>query len=158
MGKQVLASQLHFYTDACFQACAGYMGSRWFTICFPDDWHKFGITFLEMFPIVAAMAIFGHKFANHRVLFHSDNQAAVFIINKQSSRSPRIMKLVSQLVLLALRHNVQFFAQYLPGLQNERADKQSRLQVTPADLHNWGMSPDPEPIPLQFQPSSWSGQ
>ena len=67
----------------------------------------YGITFSELYPILVALYLFGTVLRNCKVAFHSDN-AAVYIINKQSSCSPRLKKLVRQLVLQALHLNVKF--------------------------------------------------
>ena len=82
MSKQIHSPDFHLYMDASFKVGASFMGSSWFVIEYPTDWSTFGITFLELFPIVAALFIFGKKLANHSILLHSDNQAATSIINR----------------------------------------------------------------------------
>jgi uncharacterized membrane protein len=42
------------------------------------------ITFLEMFPIVVAINIWGASLKNKKILFHNDNQAVVAILNKKT--------------------------------------------------------------------------
>ena len=155
--KTMTSPQLHFYTDASFKAGAGYLGKRWFCIHYPQDWKHYGITFLELFPIVAALFIFGQKLTNHKIQFHTDNAAAVTIINLQTSRSPKIMKLVRQMVLVALRCNILFSAAHIPGLENSKADALSRLQVTQVQLLQLGMNLRPEIVPQNMLPANWMG-
>ncbi len=156
--EKLHSPELHLFTDASFQAGAGYMGSKWFVVQYPEPWHVYGITFLELFPIVLAIHLFGDKFRNKRLVFHTDNQACVFIINKQTSKSPRIMKLVRQLVLFTLERNIKVSAVHVPGVQNSKADILSRLQVTPQLLQQWGMEKCPQQIPMQFRPRNWRGK
>ena len=65
---------------------------RWIQEAYPPDWvtmfdnHDIGITTLELYPIYVLIAMFGHNIRNSSVLFHSDNQGVVDIINKQSSK------------------------------------------------------------------------
>ncbi len=159
LSEQKLHSpELHLFTDASFQAGAGYMGDRWFVVQYPEAWHRYGITFLELYPIVLAVYLFGDRFRNKRLVFHTDNEACVYIINKQTSRSPRIMRLVRQLVLCTLRRNTKFSAIHVPGIQNSKADALSRLQVTPGQLKQWGMRKNPEVIPREFKPQNWRGR
>ena len=146
------------YTDASFMAGAGFFGRRWFIVKYPEAWHEYGITFLELYPIVVAVSLFGHCLRNKRVVFHTDNQAVVYIINKQTSRSPRLMRLVRQLVLLCLGYNLHFGAVHVPGVSNCMADSLSRLQVTSAMLKERGMNQCPEKIPAQMTPQNWKGK
>lgn len=62
----------------------------------------------------------------------SDNLSIVQVVNKQPSRDPLIMVLVRRLVLAAMKHNMQFQAEWLPGISNVVADRLSRFQITEA--------------------------
>jgi hypothetical protein len=83
-----------------------YFNHKWAQACWPKDWEEIGIlsdvTFLELFPVVAALFIWGSELKNKNILFHVDNQAVVTIINKKSSKSPRVMSLVRKMVLVCL--------------------------------------------------------
>jgi hypothetical protein len=63
--------------------------------CWSNSWISSGIltdiTFLELFPVVIALNIWGESLRNINFLFHIDNQANVSIINKKSSRFPRVI-------------------------------------------------------------------
>ena len=93
---------------------------------------------------------------NRRVLFFTDNEALVHVINRQSCRDRDLMFFVRELVLVCLRHNVHFKAKHTPGLQNKLADSLSRLQLqafrqlAPAHMH-----PFPTEIPHHLQPLNW---
>ncbi len=72
----------------------GTYGSFWIQGSWPEHWKKSHIAILEVYPILALVNTFGHKFANSAIVFHCDNQAVVEIINKQSSKDPNIMAII----------------------------------------------------------------
>ena len=111
------SSTLDLYTDAA--ASKGYgvvFGKHWFGGAFPVAWHSFNITFLELFPIVLAIHIWGSSMTNCCVLFFTDNAALVDIINKQTSKHKLVMILLRDLVLSCLRYNILFRARHVSGL------------------------------------------
>ena len=92
--------RLGLYTDAA--ASKGYgaiFGRHWFGSTFPTEWKDFNITFLELFPIVLAVHIWGSHMSDRCVLFFTDNSALVDIINKQTSKHKSVMVLLLDLVL-----------------------------------------------------------
>ena len=117
------SSTLELDTDAA--ASKGYsavFGKHWFGDALPDAWHSFNSTFLELFPIVLAVHIWGSTMTNRCVLFFTDNAALVDIINKQTSKHKLVMVLLRDLVLSCLHYNILFRAWHVPGLQNSQAD------------------------------------
>jgi hypothetical protein len=87
------------------------------------------ITFLELFPVVIALNIWGESLRNRFVLFHIDNQAVMSIITKKSSRSPRVMSLVRKLVFACLKFNILIKTEHIPGNLNSLADSLSRCDL-----------------------------
>ena len=93
---------------------------------------------------------------NQRVMFFTDNEALVHVINKQSCKDKDVMFFVRKLVLVCLSHNILFRAKHIPGIRNDLADAISRLQVptfkrlAPAYMHHL-----PTAIPLHLQPLNW---
>ena len=125
-------TQFQFYTDAA--------GSVGFGISFQNKWAQgrwpveilaknYSIAFLELFPIVVGIQLWGTQLANTKVLFWSDNQTVVHVVNALTSKCAHIMKLVRMLVVLCLEHNILFKARYVPGSRNEIADSLSRFQM-----------------------------
>ena len=80
------------------------------------------ITFLELFPVVVALCIWGEQLKNKKVIFNIDNQSVVHIINKKSSKSVRVMSLVRHLVLSTLQYNIMTKALHISGISNKIAD------------------------------------
>jgi hypothetical protein len=73
-----------FYTDATkSKGFGGVYGSRWFYGSFPDDWKVMNIMTLEFYPIILALEIWGSLWKNHCILFFTDNEALVSVINKE---------------------------------------------------------------------------
>ena len=85
------SEKLHLYTDA-----AGSIGygavykTHWFCGMWLDALKDCYITFKELCPIVLAVETWGNMFNNSSIIFHSDNQAVVYIINKQTCRDPLV--------------------------------------------------------------------
>lgn len=129
-----LSSQsLQLYTDAASTiGCAGVFKSEWFAFRWTPPFKKHHINTLELFPIVVAVEIWGHKMKIHKITFFSDNEATVYVINKQSSKDTDMMKLIRRLVLLSLKYNILFRAQFVAGVYNTTADQLSRFNFQTA--------------------------
>ena len=148
---------LHLYTDASGSLGFGAIfGTQWFYGRWPDSWKGFNIAVLEFFPILLSILIWGGSMRNQRILFFTDNEAVVHVINRSSCRNPRLMFFVRHLVLACLKYNILFRARHVPGVHNPLADSLSRLQVQRfRKLATQYMQPIPTVIPLTLQPQSW---
>ena len=147
----VSSDSIKLYTDAAYtEGFAAVLGSRWFKGTFPDIWQSYNIAVLELFPIVAALELWGQYMANHSVLFLTDNQAVVEVINKQSAKNCHLMRLLRRLVVTALKFNVYFKAKHIPGKTNVVADKLSRFQEAAArQMAQWlQLRPTGIPAPI----------
>lgn len=128
--EPILSTDIRLFTDA--SATFGYgavFNNKWFYGRFPSTWKCVNITFLELYPIVVAALVWGKAWKNHSIVFITDNQALVAILNKKTSKVKSIMHLVRILVLHCLRNNIEFKSNHLPGHLNCQADALSRLQV-----------------------------
>ena len=132
--KQIWQNSTHLslYTDSALRyGFAAVFDHRWAY----GKWENSGdyhITLLELYPIVLSVYLWGDLMANTCVLFYSDNQAVVDILNKQSSKDPTIMILVRKFVLLCLKFNILFKLKHVPGVNNTVADMLSRFQISEA--------------------------
>ena len=100
-------SVLHLYTDA--SGSLGYgavFGSMWFHGPWPAHWVGHNITLLELYPIVAALHVWGPLLRDSRLMLHTDNMALVHILNAQTSKDATIMILVRKLVVACMMNNV----------------------------------------------------
>lgn len=147
---------LELFTDAAGSKGYGAIfGNHWLCGEWPDDWKSLNIAFLEFFPIVIALHVWGTHMTDRCVMFTTDNAALVDIINRQTSKHPLIMMLVRDLVLSALKHNILFRARHIPGINNTRADLISRLQVDQFKQIAPGMDEAPTLVPENLKPRSW---
>ena len=99
------SSQLQFFTDAAASCGFGiYFSGRWAQSKWPVQSNAAGrsIAFLELFPIVVSLQLWGESLRNRRALFWSDNTAVVSVINSQSASCSELMKLVRELVVIIL--------------------------------------------------------
>jgi hypothetical protein len=75
-----------------------YFQGKWAQVCWPTimggQRDPVDITFLELFPVVISVHIWGIHLENKRIIFNVDNQAVVAIVNKKSLKSNRVMTLV----------------------------------------------------------------
>ena len=126
------AADLQLYTDASGEiGFGGFLSGSWFQDRWPEIVLREGrsIAWKEFFPIVVAVVLWGHKMQGKRIMLRSDNTAVVEIINKQTSKCPRIMRLMRFFVLQCLKQNVSFKASHISGKSNHIADALSRFQM-----------------------------
>ena len=89
---------LQLYTDASGTLGFGAIfGKNWCYGEWADSWRHRNIAFLEFYPIVLSLHLWGHEMQNRRVLFFTDNEALVHVINKQSCRDKDLMFFVREL-------------------------------------------------------------
>ena len=147
------SDNLHLYTDSSAEIGFGaFFGGHWTHGRWPLSVRsmKFSIAFLELFPIVLALRLWGSALRNKRVVLWSDNQAVVAIINRQTSRCPKIMKLVRTLVIRCLGLNIHFKARHVPGLDKGIADALSRFQMSRFRQLAPGADPTFTPLPADL--------
>ncbi len=126
------AEDIELYTDASGGiGFGGYLQGEWFQGKWPQNLNQGqrSIAWLELFPIVVAVVLWGDRLRGKRIVLRSDNEGVVIILNKQTSRCPEIMKLVRFLVLQCLKVNLAFTAKHIPGKLNNIADALSRFQM-----------------------------
>ena len=148
---------LQLFTDSAGGATMGgaaYFAGKWSFIQWPQEWSLKGIlsdiTFLELVPIFLAIYLWGSKLFKKRVIFYTDNEALVSILNHKTSKSSRIMHVLRQIILSSLKHNFDFKAAHIPGILNQISDSISRKQWTRFRKLAPKADPDPTPIPVVF--------
>ncbi|KAM4748862.1 uncharacterized protein WCC33_006262 [Rhinophrynus dorsalis] len=124
---------LELFTDAAGSFGFGaYFRGHWCVSEWPSEWSGSvlirNLTFLELFPIVVAVEVWGELFRNSRVVFWTDNIGVVHVVNRSTSASPPVLALLRFLVLRCLQLNISFRAKHVPGLENDIADALSRFQ------------------------------
>ena len=143
-------TSMHLHTDAAGSLGFGAIfGSHWFYGEWPVQCQSLNITFKELFPIVLAFDTWGHQLRNKCITVHSDNQAVVYILNKQSSKDFQIMNLVRHFVLYCMTYNILVKAQHIPGKANILPDLLSRLQIE--EFHKLAPNMDIDPTPFDLE-------
>ena len=80
----------------------------WFVLNWSAAQQPLSITYKELFPVVMATALWGHRWATKRVEFCSDNMAVVSVLRSGSFRDPNMMVLLRYLSLVAARNSFAF--------------------------------------------------
>ena len=118
--------------DACLTGAGGVYAGDWFHVAWKDcpDVASLHINHLEVLTLEPAAALFCEAWRDRLVTVYSDNQAAVGIINKGSTRNALVMRALRHVFWLSASYNFRIKAVYYPGVQNTLADRASRLQET----------------------------
>ena len=91
---------IQLFTDASGGVgFGGYLQGKWFQGKWPIAVKSNSIAWMEFFPILVVVTLWGNILKGKRIIFRSDNMSVISIINKQTSRSPKIMKLMRFFVL-----------------------------------------------------------
>ena len=106
-----------------------------------SQWH---INDQELLSIYLAALMWAPEWRDHHVIVASDNTTAVASINKGSSKSPVIMRMLRDLFWISAKFNFHLIAEFIPGLQNTLADAASRLKLEPLISEGLSMLPCPE--------------
>lgn len=129
-----LACDIDLYTDAAGSiGFGGYYNGQWFQSRWPSeislDNSDMSIAYMELYPIVIAAMLWGHRWSGKRIKFHCDNQTTVDIIRKGRSKSANIMTIMRRLTWCNFTNNCFITAVHIPGKLNNIADSLSRFQM-----------------------------
>ena len=146
---------LDLYTDSSGSIGYGSLfGSNWFNGEWSQNWQSKHITILELYPIVASIALWSSRLANKHLSIHTDNISLTYIINNMYSKDKEVMVLIRKLVVSCMSFNIHIRAHHIPGKYNILCDLLSRQQVSKfKSLAPWA-SPTPTQVPCQLLPHS----
>jgi hypothetical protein len=99
-----------------------FYNQEWFNGVWVETQVTQSIAYKELFPIVLAAHVWGQGWAKQHILFRSDNEAVVFMLNSRTSKVPELMRLLMSLLLAAARFNFTFSSLHIPGAHNSIAD------------------------------------
>ena len=109
------------------------------------------IALLELYPIVASLLIWGEELHDQCICLFSDNQSAVAMLAKGTSKCQYCQSLLRIFTVLSMSFNVDMQVKYIPGQFNEIAETLSRKQVN----HFRRLVPDVDPFPRQLPVTIW---
>ena len=127
-------------TDACQVGAGAFFRGDWAYWNFYVDLPTLAslhINYKECLCIVLAALRWAPQWQNKRILVLCDNQAAVAMINKGSTKNTQMMAFLRILFWLSASYNFRITAKYLPGKDNRLADCASRLHE-PQMMLQWG--------------------
>ncbi len=143
-----LEAEVEVSSDAAGSLGYGaFLKDSWFAGSWAPSQQQQSIAYKELFPVVIAAHVWGHQWCCKHVLFRSDNEAVVHMLNSRTSKISGLMQLLRSLLLAAARHCFSFAAQHVPGVTNQIDDALSRFpwqefrQLAPR------AHPHPTPIP-----------
>ena len=141
-------SDMALQTHSSLFGFGSIFGSKWFCSEWPEHLPAFpdgdlSMAFHELYPIVAAAILWGNLWTGKRVMFTTDNQAAMFIVRNGRSRCLPIMKLMKTLTWTAVVNNFYFSSRFIPMQSSGIADSLSRLSLQKFRL----LAPHADPIP-----------
>lgn len=129
------SSTIQLYTDSAGSpelGCGCFLNGEWSFFQWPEQWHSEqimkDITFLETVPVVLALCLRGNQLQFMKVLLRIDNEALVTLINKQTSKSKRLMQLVREFVLIVVVFGIIVRSLHITTHSNSVADSFSRKQ------------------------------
>ena len=120
------------------------MNGHWFGGSWAQSQQLQSIAYRELFAILLAAPIWGHFWVKKHVLFCSDNDAVVHILNTRTSRVPCLIGLLHSLLFSTAHHRFFFSSQHVRGVKNQLADALSRFNWQ----EFWHLAPDAQPPKL----------
>ena len=118
------------HTDACSSGIgAAYQGDWFYSNLLVDAPNLAGlhINFKEALCVVFSLERWAESLRNKVVHIHCNNQAAVAMLNKGTTRNPVMMTYLRRLFWCSARYNFRLRVFYVPGKLNVLADHMSRL-------------------------------
>lgn len=113
-------NSLQLYTDSSGTVGFGAVfKSHWCYGIWPKEWQNRNIAILESYPIVLSILLWGNMMQNQCIVFYTDNEALVHVINKCTCKDKIMMKFVRKLVLVCMEYNILFKARHVAGVRKE---------------------------------------
>lgn len=117
------------FCNACKFGLGAWWGGHWLTGLWQGAVAKRHINVKELTTVRVAVKRWAHLWKGARVFIHTDNQVSVSVCAKGHSRNPVLTKLVREIFWILSRHSCEVFVCHIPSVDNERADRLSRLGI-----------------------------
>lgn len=124
------SGQLRFYTDAAKSKGYGIVfRSHWAYGEWTTNWkNERDFSFLEFVPIVAGLSLWCHQLRNKKVLFMTDTESVVHVINKQTCDD--VFSVCYQRKLIKAMYALAFFAALRVGEITGGPGQQTKNVIT----------------------------
>ena len=130
--------------------CGAWYKKSWFQVQWDEQSGHLDIACKELVPIILACAVWGHKWAGHRVVCHCDNQVVVACLRSRSSRQTGLMHMLRCLVFIEAYLNCQLYPMYINTRLNHLADDLSRDNLQSFLLKVPDVDRSPTQVPRQL--------
>ena len=105
------ATDLEVSSDAAGSLGFGaFFKGQWFYGLWALPQQSQSIAYKELFPVAIAAFVWGPQWCKRHVLFRSDDDAVVHMLNSRTSKIPCLLRLLRHLLLSAARHSFSFSA------------------------------------------------
>ena len=125
---------VELFTDSSDVGIGAVYKTEWFyevfTSCSKLDIVNTSITWRELYALVRAIATWGDKLCNKRIIMNCDNIAVMYVVNSGSSKDVNIMNLVRSLFYITAHYNLEIRVRHISGRCNILSDALSRLNIT----------------------------
>ena len=124
----ILIPDTIFATDASLQAAGGVMHQEFFHVEFPWEikCDAQNIAQLEILAIVLALKLWTTHCQNKVIRIFTDNQIALWAINKGKSKDKFILKCIREIAWISAKNQILLKAAYIETKQNTLPDLLSR--------------------------------
>ena len=119
--------------DACLTGLGGRFGAEIYALPLPVAYQHLDIAYLEMINILVAIRLWGHNWANKKVLIKCDNQAVVSILKSGRTRDSTLATITRNILLEASWIHITITVIHVLGKNNTVADTLSRWQNSAKD-------------------------
>ena len=139
----------HFWSDA---SGSWGCGALWKGLWFQVPWNFMpisneSIAAKELFPVLVGCVVWGRLWKGCTVCCHSDNMAAVSVINQHSAKNDLLCHLLRCLFFASAFFDFDLVAKHIPGLENGAADALSRNRLDLFFMQTSNASSSPTPLP-----------
>ena len=142
--------ELQLATDASDKGFGGRFGNEWFSYPWVQgEAERFPIAYRELYAVVVAVCIWGHRFTGQIIHFLNDNTNTIIAAKKASSRNHDMMHLLRILHSLCVDFRMHVWFDYINTVDNSIADALSRLDLD----RFFSLLPSANPSPTKIKSS-----
>ena len=127
------SSSLQVFSDASGSwGCGAFTETAptlYFQFQWPSSWESVHIAAKELLPVVAGAALWGKYWEKKRIVFRSDNSAAVDALNNRSAADTTLSYLLQCLFFFEAYFQFDHVAKHVAGRDNVAADALSRNRL-----------------------------